>query len=398
MTGKNIIIATSIVAALGIGGYSIYKIFFAPKTIQLYRTQKIERRSISQSIKATGYLFAEDTYKVCSLITGIVEKMIAEENDVVKKGQIIALVDDGKGDTEVREAKASLDSAQENFSYAHAFYKRQKALYDEKLLSQDAFEKITRDYKVAHADLELKKTTYEKTKMLYERKKILSPVDGVIISKVASEGESVLISSPTVVMYVIAKDLTKMEAKLDVDENVIGSLHLNMQALLTFDAYPNQQFTCTITEISNAPISRRGAVSYLATAPVENKKLLFRPGMSVTALITISDKENVLAVPGHIFKLNVSILKEIAKALNFQVKELDKKTRRDLSVRGNMKWLWVKEGSSFVEKPVEIGVNDNAYFEIVSGLNGTEELIVDVAEPDVMKEFFERFFGKGLKE
>ncbi len=398
MIPKNIVITIGIALALVFGGYGAYKLFFAPRSIELYHTQKLERRSISQTIKATGYLNAEDMLKVGSIITGIIEKMIAEENDTVKKGQLIAIVDDGKGNTEVQEAKAALAVAQENFTYASAFFKRQKALYDATLISQDAFEKVTRDFKITQNDLDLKKATYEKFRMLYERKKILAPDNGVVISKNASEGETVTVSSPPTIIYLIAKDLTKMEAKLDVDENVIGSLHKNMPVLLTFDAYPNQQFPSSITEISNAPISRRGAISYQATAPVDNKKLLFRPSMSVTALIVVAEKENVIAVPGNIFKLNVAMLKDVAKILNFSVQELDKKTRQELSLRGNMKWLWIKEGNSFVEKPVEIGINDNAYFEIVSGLDGTEELVTDVIEPDVMKEFFERFFGKGLNK
>ncbi|PKN03296.1 hypothetical protein CVU75_02985 [Candidatus Dependentiae bacterium HGW-Dependentiae-1] len=398
MISKKSIIITLITGTCIVGGYFAYKKITAPKQIELYRTQKIERRTIHQAVKATGYINPEETFKVGTIITGIIEKMIVDENDIVKKGQLIATVDDGKGDTEVKEAQAGLDTAQANFSYAEPNFKRQKALYEDKLISQDAFEKATRDYKVAQHDVALKKATFTKNRMLFDRKKILAPEDGVVISKVASEGETITVSSPPTVIYIIAKDLTKMEVDLDVDENVVGSLHKGMQAMLTFDAYPNQQFPCTITDISNTAITRKGAVSYNATAYIDNKKLLFRPGMSVTALISIAEKENSISVPGHIFKINVPMLKDIAKALNLEIKEIDKQTKQELSLRGNMKWLWIKEGNAFIEKPVEIGANDNAFFEIVSGLEGTEEVVIDVAEPDAMKEFFERFFGKGLKK
>ncbi len=393
------IITILVIASVGVlGGYYIYKKKFAPKPPQLYSTQKLERRTIQQVVKATGYINPEDTFKVGTIITGIIEKMIVDENDVVKKGQLIATVDDGKGDTEVKEAQAALDTALANFSYAQPTFKRQKALYDDKLISQDAFEKAMRDYKVAQYDVALKKATFTKNSMLFERKKILSPDDGIVVSKVASEGETITVSSPPTVIYIIAKDLTKMEVDLDVDENVIGSIHKGMQAILTFDAYPNQQFPCTIADISNAAITRKGAVSYNATAYIDNKKLLFRPGMSVTALISVAEKENSISVPGHIFKINVPMLKNIAQALNIEIKELDKKTKQELSLRGSMKWLWIKKGNAFIEKPVEIGANDNAFFEITSGLQGDEEIVVDVAEPDAMKEFFEQFFGKGLKK
>lgn len=392
-----ILIIWTVISALVIGTvFLIKQIFFPAQKVTWYTLGKAEYRTIRQIIRATGSLETEDTLKIGSIVPGVIDKMLKEENDPVKKGDLIATIDDGKADTEVRETAGALEQAKADLEYLTAFFNRQKALYEVKQLSQDAFEKVTRDYKDAKATVDLRQALHDKAKLIFNNKKIRAPEEGIILKKVSTEGETVTLASPATIIYTIAKDITKMKVKLEVDENSIGNLRIGEKAYLTFDTYPYKRFSGAIEKISNAPIIKQTAVSYEATFLLDNSERLLRPGMTVTARIIVGERENVLSVPGHAFAINSTILRYIAKLHGFTIKSVDKKTKEELHQKGSYNMLWIKEGNSFIEKPVEIGINDNAFFEIVSGLKGNEDIVMDIHEPDTLEQLYTRVFGKGL--
>jgi len=393
---KNIlgwIIAT--IAILGIS-FFLYRYFMTPEEKTWYLTEKPTHRTIEQIIRATGTIEAEDTLKIGSIVPGVIRKLLAEENQVVKKGDLLATIDDGKDDTDVRATKAALQQAESNLAYMTNHYQRQKALYKAKQLSQDAFEKITRDYVVAQEAVAQRKAENDQATLIYNNKKIRSPENGLVIQKVSTEGETVTLASPATIIYTIAKDIRRMKVKLEVDENRIGEVKAGQTALLTFDTYPYKRFSGNIKEISNAAIKKNSAVSYEASFILDNEQLLLRPGMTVNARILVSEKEDILTVPGHVLAINNTILEQIAQLLNYQFKPLDKQKKRQLMQKGSYKTVWVKEGNTFIEKPIELGIDDNAYFEVISGLTGNENIISDIQEADSMQQLYDKIFGKGL--
>lgn len=386
-----------IALAIIIGGIIVVKqIFFPPKKVNWYTLGQSQRKSISQIIRATGSIEAEDTLKIGSIVSGVIEKMLKEENDPVKKGDLIAIIDDGKGDTEVRETEGLLEQAKSDLEYQTAFFYRQKALYEAKQLSQDGFEKVTRDYKNAQAVVTARQAAHDRAKLIFNNKKIRAPEEGIILKKVSTEGETVTLASPATIIYEIAKDIRKMEVKLEIDENSIGDLNVGEKVYLTFDTYPYKRFIGKIQKISNAPIVKKTAVSYKASFLLDNSEQLLRPGMTVNARIIVGEKEDVLAIPGHVFAINPDLLEKVALLHRFSIQKIDKKRRQKLQEKGNYNTIWIKENKTFVEKPVEIGINDTAYFEIVSGLKEDENIIFDIYEPDTMEELYSKLFGKGL--
>jgi len=395
MKYKKIFLLLTIIGIVAIGSFFTYEIFFRKKQQELYTAQLVEKRTIAQVIKATGYLRPVDMMNIGSLVAGIIHKMHVEENATVKKGQLLVEVDDGKDDTEVREAQAALDRVQALATYQKVFFKRQQALYKDNHISLDRFEQVERDLRLAQADVDRTQATYDKVKRNYDNKWITSPDDGLVINKTGSEGETVTLSSPPTIIYTIAKDITNMEAKINIDESVVGDLTVGMTAEFTLDTYPHQLFSGTISDISNAAIIIGGATNYIATIPIDNSEQLFRPTMHIDAEIAVTKKEGVIAIPGYAFALNRTILKLIAKGLGYQFNEIDEEQREELRKKSRTKTIWVEKENAFIEKIITIGISDSAYFEVISGLKATETIIIDTVEPDIMEQFFKRLFGGG---
>lgn len=376
--------------------YLVYKKFFVKKEKEWFVTEFAQRRTISTVIRSTGYLEAEDLLKIGSLVPGVIKKLLVEENDRVKSGTVLAIIDDGKDDTEVRESEGLLLQAKNDLIYATAYHKRQRALYDAGQLAQDTFEQITRDLENSKALVKIRQAIHDKAKLVFSNKTIKAPENGLIIQKVSTEGETVTLTAPATVIYTLAKDLSKIKVRLEIDENRVGEIKKGQVAILTFDTYPYKKFSGIITDISNAPIKKQTAVSYQATFMLDNKEGLLRPGMTVNARINVAEKENVLAVPGNIFAINSFLLQEIARITGYGFKPLPAKVKKELENKGAFKTLWIVENKTFIEKPVELGINDNAFFEVLSGLTGKEQIVSDVQEPDTMQKLYSQIFGKGL--
>jgi len=363
---------------------------------ELYKVATPEIRTIEQVVKATGYIEVEDSMRIGSLVPGIIKKMHVSENDPVKKGQLLAEIDDSKEDTEVREGLAAWRKSQAEYAYQCKFFQRQKKLYQLKHISDDEFERTMRDLQAARERVNYDKARYERAKLVFDNKQIKAPDDGLVISKVSREGETVTLASPATLLYTIAKDIKAMEAKIEIDESFIGMIKKGMCAFLTFDAYNKEVFQGKITDISKAPITKSGNVSYTATVPVDNSKLKYFPQMSFDARISVSRLTDIMAVPGYVLKLNRRTIKQVADALGYMYKELQPEERSELSAKGNIETLWVYADKTFTERAVEVGADDYAYYQILSGLEPNEKIVTDIADEDVMKKIFQRFFSSGF--
>ena len=382
-------------AIIGIA-YTAYNIAFKKEEKKWFTTEKPVKRTITQIIRSTGFLEAEDLLKIGSIVPGIVKKLLVEENQTVTKGTLLAIIDDGKDDTDVRQTEGQLKLAQQDLAYATAYYTRQKAMYEAGQLAKDTFEKITRDYNDAKALVTVRKALHDQAKLIFNNKKILAPEAGIIIQKVSTEGETVTLASPATIIYTLAKDIRKMKVKLEVDENRIGEVKKGQTAILTFDTYPYKKFSGIVDDVSNAPIKKQTAVSYQASFMLDNSELLLRPGMTVNARITVGEREQALSLPGYVFALNPVVIEEIARITQHTFIPLSREKKKEFELKGAFKTVWVVKDNEFIEKVVELGINDNAFFEILSGLSEEEEIINDVQEPDTMQQLYSKIFGKGL--
>lgn len=367
----------------------------------LYTTQRPQQRTIKQIIDATGSLEAQGTLNIGSLVSGIVLKLYAEDNQSVKQGELLAEIDIGKSDTDVQATLYALKEAEAARDYARAVFERQKQLFEKNNISRDAYERAERDMLMTQDAVDRAKALHEKAKIEWNNTRIVAPVSGTIIKKNVSIGEAITTFAPPTILYTIATDLTTMDVNLEVDEGSIGALRTGQIAEMTFDTYPHKTFLSKIQDIYYSPIKKQGSVAYEAIITLENKELLLRPGMTVNATILVTERSNVMCVPGYIFALKRDLIRYLASKLSYSFKELradDLNTFKQSATdkENPVKTIWIIMQNALQEIPVELGINDDAYFEIVRGLQGNEHIVTDIKEPDSMEEFYAQLFSRGL--
>jgi len=377
--------------------YLIYSLFFAKPEERLYSTHKIEYRNINYIIRASGKLEAEEFMKIGSLVAGIIEKMYVEENDIVKKGQLLARINDGKEDTDVRATKAAYEIAQQELTYEKAHFARQKTLHEAHFIADDEFEQNRRDYESAVQNVDLKKAQFDAATLVFNNKRITAPADGIVVGKPSNEGETVTLYAPPTVIYSIAKDIAKMEAQIEIDESNVGVVKKGTPVLISFSTYLGDVFKSTITDISNNPIEKGGSVCFLATAPLDNSKQLLKPGMTVDAEIVIAKKEHILALQAQQFSINPTTIEMIAKIKNYQYKPVSLDERSTCLKKGFCKTVWIEKDKSFIERPIKTGISDGAYFEILEGLDQNDLVVIDTIEENAAEKFFKKIFKTGLQ-
>lgn len=397
MTKKILLYGAGLLLIVGAGIVAVkYKNSSKNSGQNLYSTMLAEKRNIKAVVKTSGTIQIKDTMKIGSLVLGRIEKLLVEENDVVKKGQLLAIIDDGKADNDVLEAKALLEQAQADHVYLQKRFARDSAMHEKLYISDDAFDLSYKNMTAAAASVAALSAAYQRTKLLYEHKSIKAPENGTVISKDSSEGETATLTSPATIIYTIAKSLENMEIKLEVDENVIAVLKKGDRATIVFSSYPEKNYEAKITDISRAPRLINGAVNYYVTLLFKNEKDLFKPGMTLDAEIVISNKTNVLSVPAHIFMIQRDSVKVVGSALQMKVNALSEEELERIERAENQRTLWVFRNNAFDEVAVTLGSTDGAFYEIVDGIDDKTTILVDVPETDAMKEMFKKFFGKGL--
>ena len=359
---KKIIIAILLFAAVVSGIW-----FFLTKENNQgvkYKTAKVERGNIESEVSATGTINAVVTVQVGSQISGTIEELYADFNSIVKKGQVVAILDQKTFIAQRDQAKANLINIRANVERAKAdlFDKKQRfdrvtKLYNEGLIASSERDSAEAAYlsseaqlKSTEAQVEQYKAMLELTEVNLEYTIIKSPVDGIVISRNVDTGQTVAASFQTPTLFTIARDLTKMQVNTNVDEADIGAVKIGQEAAFTVDAYPELVFRGAVSQIRNAPIIVQNVVTYDVIIEVANKNLELKPGMTANVSIITSSRDNALKMPNA--------------ALRFKPDgEINKKTVKQ--EKGAKVWL-LQNGQI---KPVAIktGISDGSYTEIVEG-------------------------------
>lgn len=374
-----------------------YKRLFPASERMLFKTQKPEKRDIHKIVHAEGSLEAQGTSKLGPLITATVKKIYVKEGQKVTKDMLLAdLENQNGGDLDVRRAKAQLEQAQATLTYITAVHEREKALHKTGELSQEAFEKSFENYQRTNADVNLFQAAYDKEVFLFDQIKVRAPHDGIISAINVKEGQTVSpVASPAIILFDIVQDLEKMLVTLYIDEGKVGDVNIGMTTEISVDTYPYRQPWIGKIEsigMSGQQHGQAATIAYKAEILIDNNESLLRPGMSVHAKTIIAEVTQALAVPGFVFQLNGKVLEAVAKSINYAYKPLDPAQKKALLK--NSKTLWVVENKTFVERAVQIGVTDNAYFQILAGLQETEEIIADdMTASDELKKIAQQMAG-----
>ena len=304
--------------------------FFGASARADYATEAVERGSLSVTVSATGKLAPTNQVEVGSELSGLVTKVVVDVNDRVVAGQPLALVDPSRFQDTVNQSKAALDAAvatvgqnQATLAQSQATLARfqevsklsggrvpAKTEMDQAIADRD---RALANLRAAQANVASAQATLSSNQTQLTKTVIRSPVNGVVLARQIEPGQTVAASFSTPTLFVIAQDLSAMKLEVAIDEADVGSVKQGQQATFTVDAFPGKTFPAVITRVdlgsnlsaqssssssSSSTASATGqVVSYGATLSVNNADQQLRPGMTATADIVTSAKNNVLLVP-----------------------------------------------------------------------------------------------------
>lgn len=348
-----------------------YKLMNRDTGSMLYKTQKIENGDIMESITASGTINPLSTVSVGSQASGRIAEIYVDYNSVVKKGQLLALIDQENAKATVQQREAALDIAkaqvaveENNIKYYKKALNRISKLNASKYSTEKDLEAAERDYDNSVAQLALEQAQVKQaqaslnsaqTELSYTE--IKAPVDGIVISKSVEVGQTVAASFETPEIFSVAEDLTKMQIEASVVEADIAKVKEGQQVRFTVDSYADDYFYGTVTQVRNEAITTSNVVTYTVVIGIDNTNLKLKPGMTANVEIITAEEKNVMLVPNQ--------------ALRFYIDDSDKAKR--YKDRG----VWIIKNGRPERVTVKIGVSDDDNTQILeSSLKIGDEVIV----------------------
>jgi HlyD family secretion protein len=295
MKKKIILMLVLSVIVLGAGGFFYFS--NGSSSDVMYRIDKVTRGDLQVVVTATGTLSAVTTVQVGTQVSGTIAKLYADFNSIVKKGQVVALIDPTFLEASVKDAAANLQRAKAQANESKRAFNRQKTLLAKGLASQADYDAAITAYESNEAAQKQAQAQLDRAEINLRYATITAPIDGVVISRAVDVGQTVAASLSAPTIFTIANDLTKMQVQANVDEADIGKVQVGQQVKFTVDAYAEQPFQGTVSQIRLAPITVQNVVNYTVIIDVPNPELKLMPGMTATVTVLVAKKESVLKVP-----------------------------------------------------------------------------------------------------
>jgi HlyD family secretion protein len=298
-------------AAIILIGIGLWRWFSAPPPPLQYKTALVDRGPVISTVTATGTVNPVVTVQVGSQVTGKIKELYADFNSVVKKGQLVAQIDPALFQARVASARAALKTARGNLAKAEAQLAqrtleltRMETLRAQQFVPQSDLDLARTNHKDATAQVEVTRAQIDQAaaalglaELDLGYTKIYSPEDGIVISRKVDVGQTVVASLQAPQIFLIAKDLTKMQVIANVSESDIGGVAEGKAAEFTVDAFPNHPFRGVVSQVRNSPVSIQNVVTYDVVVDVDNRALKLKPGMTAKVSIVTSTKEDVLRAP-----------------------------------------------------------------------------------------------------
>ena len=289
MKNKKKIILYVLIAIVVVGG-AIW--LFGGKKAQsklVYETAVVKKGEISESVTATGSIEPVTEVEVGTQVSGIIDEIYVDYNSVVKKGQLIAMMDRVTLESEVASAKAAYNGAKAEYEYQKKTYERNKGLHDKNLISQADYDQSLYNYQMAESNYSSSEAALQKAERNLSYTVITSPIDGVVISRAVEEGQTVASGFETPTLFTIAADLTQMQVVADVDEADIGGVEEGQRVTFTVDAYPNDVFEGRVTQIrlgeetsTSTSTTTSTVVTYEVVISAPNPDLKLKPRLTAS--------------------------------------------------------------------------------------------------------------------
>jgi HlyD family secretion protein len=297
--------------ALAAGSSGLY--FYGLRTAvpePVVTTQPFSRGDIVESVSATGTLEAVETVEVGTQVSGVVRQLYADFNSIVRKGQVIARLDPQLIQTQIEQQSANVLRAEADLERLKVALtdSRQKLARAQQLSAKDLIPRTdleTAQIDVQTAEAQLKSgqaaVTQARAQLNNQRVNlgyttITAPIDGIVISRNVDAGQTVAASMNAPTLFVLAADLTKMEVLATVDESDVGRMRPGQQVTFHVDAYPNDRFNGTVSQVRLQPTTVQNVVTYATVITVPNPELKLKPGMTANVTIEVTRRNDVLRV------------------------------------------------------------------------------------------------------
>jgi HlyD family secretion protein len=334
-----------------------------------YVTASVTRGSVTRSVIASGSVNPVTTIQVGTYVSGVIEELYCDYNTRVRAGQLCAKIDPRPYQVVVDQDRANLSTAkaqlakdQTGLDYAKLTLDRTADLRARGIVSQDTLDSATSAHAQAEAQVELDRSTVEQRQAALKAAeinltytKIVSPVNGTVVSRNVTMGQTVAASFQTPTLFLIATDLSKMQVDASVSESDIGGVKVGNHVTFTVEAFPNHVFNGDVTQVRQAPQTVQNVVTYDVVVSVSNPELLLKPGMTATVRIIIDRRDNVVRVPDQALRYTPGGL-ATAGAAGGAVHGSGALTR-----------VWVIRNGRPTAVPITTGLDDDTNTEVVQG-------------------------------
>lgn len=334
-----------------------------------YTTAAVTRGAVTRTVTATGTVNPVLTIIVGTYVSGVIQRLECDYNTKVKQGQICAKIDPRPYQTVVDQNKANLGEARAQLEkdkaalvYAKLTYDRYQQLGKTNAVSKDTVDNAKGIYDQALAQVDLDQAVIAQreaqlaaSQVNLDYTNIISPVDGTVVSRNVTMGQTVAASFQTPTLFLIATDLTKMQVDTNVSESDIGGVRDGNKSVFTVDAFPKRTFDGVVSQVRQSPQTVQNVVTYDVVVNVDNSDLALKPGMTAAARIVIDQRNDVVRVPNQALRYSPG------GALN----------------AGNGAQVWVMRNGQPAPVSVTLGLDDDSFTEIVKGdLKPGDQVIV----------------------
>lgn len=385
-----------VLLALSAGLFFGYRHFWQRPPAVTYQTVPLARGKVTARVTASGTLSPLVTVEVGSQVSGRIAELFVDFNSPVKEGQILAKIDPQLFQAAVEQARANHSAAQGSLAKARANetnakknLERMRELAARELIAEADLDIAEAQAISASADVQAARGSVEQTRASLKLAEvnlgyttIISPVDGVVISRSVDVGQTVAASLQAPTLFEIAEDLARMQVNTSVAEADVGKLSAGMKAMFRVDAYPQEQFQGSVRQIRNAPKTEQNVVTYDAVIDVDNPDLLLKPGMTANVTFIHAEREDVLLIPNAALRFRPS--PEVMMAANIEIPEGQAQRGRGSRGRGpsDQREVWVLRGDSLERAPIRTGITDGSFTEVVEGsLEEGDELVTEADTP-----------------
>ncbi len=352
--------------ALVVGLVIAWGMMNKPKPVYIF--QPVTRGGLTLTVSATGTLAPRVQVDVGAEVSGRIDDLYVDFNDHVSKGQKLAQINTDQIQAQLDQARATLLQQKATLAQSEAKAKRYAALIKTNTVSQQDYDTAKGDFLRAQAGVALGTAQVDQYESQLKKATIYAPIDGVVLDRKVSKGQTVAATFNTPVLFTLASDLTQMELDVDIDEADVGVVHAGQEAFFTVGAYPDKQFDAKLISVHNASTNVQNVVTYRGVLLVDNSKLLLKPGMTATAEIVTGRLAKATLVPNAALRFvpPASVTSGIPAA----------------PVGAGLGRVWTFDKGRIKPHDLKLGGTDGHSTQMISGdLKPSDQVIVDNKTP-----------------